>query len=212
MPRLSSSPMARFCFIRFENQVKSAVKQCFSADETRVVVYSTNKLLSATNNVVRPALQKRNGIYQFACHCDISRYIGLLSQKLQEKIKQHISKSIGSFSSSQKRLLPARRCKPFTHTNTQSFASDSDIGLHFIQNPVCAKHYDGSRFSILAQGRSSFHLVAPLSILAQDRSPFHRSALLAIYLLSSHLSTFIKTSSPALCQQKKFVYSLEIVY
>ena len=41
---------------RFEKQVKSAVKQCFSAVEL-CVVYSTNKLLSATNKDVVPALQ-----------------------------------------------------------------------------------------------------------------------------------------------------------
>ena len=37
MPRLSTSPVARFCFYRFKEQVKSAVKQCFSAAEPRVV-------------------------------------------------------------------------------------------------------------------------------------------------------------------------------
>ena len=89
--------------------------------------------------------------------------------------------------SSQKRLLPARRCKSSTQTNTQSLASDSAIGLHLLQNPTCAQHYDDSRFSILAQ----------------SRSPFHLSALEA---------TFIKTSNPALCRQKEFVYSLKIVH
>ena len=53
---------------------------------------------------------------------------------------------------------------------------DSAIGLHLLQNPTCAQHYD-SRFSILAQGHS----------------PFHLSAIEA---------TFIKTSNPALCQHK----------
>ena len=41
------------------------------------------------------------------------------------------------------------------------------------------------------------------SILAQGCSPFHLSALEA---------TFIKTSNPAFCRQKKFVYSLKIVH
>ena len=43
---------------------------------------------------------------------------------------------------------------------TQSQASDSAIELHLLQNPICAQHYDDSRFSILAQGRSPFHLSA----------------------------------------------------
>ena len=93
---------------------------------------------------------------------------------LQEKNQ---TKSIRSCSSSQKRLLPSRRCKSSTQTNTQSLAFDSAIGLHLLQNPVRAQHYNDSRFAILAQGRSSFHLFA----LA---------------------ATFIKTSNLALCRQK----------
>ena len=64
MPRLFTSSMARSVSTRFEKQVKSAVKHCFSAEEPRVV-YSTNKLLSATSKDVLPALQKINVIYQF---------------------------------------------------------------------------------------------------------------------------------------------------
>ena len=45
----------------FKKQVKSAVKQCFSAVEPRVV-YSTNELLFATNKDVLPALQKSHVI------------------------------------------------------------------------------------------------------------------------------------------------------
>ena len=123
------------------------------------VVYSTNELLSATNKDVLPALQKsNNAIYQFSCHCD-SPYVGRTSQRLQDRIKQHVPKSIRSCSSSQKRLLPTRRCKSSTQTNNQYLASDSAIGLHLLQNPTCAQHYDDSRFSIRAQGRSPFHLL-----------------------------------------------------
>ena len=68
------------------------------------VVYSTNELLSATNKDVLPALQKNNVIYQFSCHCD-SRYVGRTSQTLQNRIKQHVPKSVRSCSSFQKRLL-----------------------------------------------------------------------------------------------------------
>ena len=171
--------------LRLCKTVKSAVKQCFSAVEPRGV-YSTNELLPATNKDVLPALQKSNVIYQFSCHCNC-RYVGRTSQRLQDRIKQHVPKSIRSCSSSQKRFLPARRCKSSTQTNTQSLASDLAIGLYLLQNPTCAQHYDDSRFSILAQGRS----------------PFHLSALEA---------TFIKTSNPALCRQKEFLYSLKIVH
>ena len=132
------------------------------------------------------ALQKSNVIFQFSCHC-CSRYAGRTFPTLQDRIKQHLLKSIRSCSSFRKRLLPAGLCKSSTQTNTQSSASDLAIGLHLLQNPISAQHYDDSRFSILAEGRSSFHL----------------SALEA---------TFIKTSNPDLCRQKQFVYSLKIVH
>ena len=81
----------------------------------------------------------------------------------------------------------ARRCESSTQTNTQSLASDSAIGHHLLQSPTCAQHYDDSRCSVLGQGRSSFHLSA-LEV------------------------TFIKTSNPAFCDKKEFVYSLKIVH
>ena len=61
-----------------------------------------------------------------------SRYVGPTSQRLQDRIKQHIPESIRSCSSSQKRLISACRCK----SSTQSLASDSAIGPYLLQNPV----------------------------------------------------------------------------
>ena len=156
--------------------------------ETRVAVYSTNELLFAVNKGVQPALQKSNVVYQFACHCDISRYVGLLPQRLQDRIKQHISKSICSFSSSRNAYflpfdanLPPRLI-PNLLLLIEYWTSS------FLQNSVCAQHYYGSRFFILAQGCSFFYLSAPLSTFAQNRFSFHLSAFLSIYVLSSKLS------------------------
>ena len=123
------------------------------------VVYSTNDLFSATSKDVLHALQKSNVIDQFSCHFD-SRYVGRAYQRMQDRIRQLVPKSICSCSSFQKHLLPACRCKSSTQTNTQSLAFDSAIGLHLFQNSTCAQHYDDSRFSILAQSRSTFHLFA----------------------------------------------------
>ena len=178
-------PWLGFVSIRFEKQVKSAIQQCYFAVQPRVV-FSTNQLLPAPQKDVLPASHKSNVIYQFSCHCD-SRYVGRTSQRLQDRIKQHVPKSIRSGISSQKRILPSRDCKSSSPPLTQSPASDSSIGTHLLQNPDCAQHYDDNMFSILAIGRS----------------PFHLSALEA---------TFIKTSNPILCRQKEFVYSLQVVH
>ena len=123
------------------------------------VVYFTNEHLSSSNKDVRPALQKNNVIYQFSCHCD-SRYVGRTSQKLQDRMKQCVSKSICSFSPSQKCLLSVRWCKSSTQNNKQSLVSDSAIGFHLLKNLVCVQTYDDSTFSIFAHGRSFFHLSA----------------------------------------------------
>ena len=127
-PVYQSFPWLGSVSIRLEKQVKSAVKQCFSAVEPRVI-YSTNELLSATNKDVLLASQKSIVIYQFSCHCD-SRYVGPTSQRLQDRIKQHVPKSIRSCSSSQKRLFRARWCKSSTEANIKPLASDSANEIH----------------------------------------------------------------------------------
>ena len=172
---------------RFEKQVTSSVKHCYLAVEP-YVVYKTNQLLPVANKDVLPALQNSNVIYQFSCHCD-SRYVGRTSQRLQDRIKQHVPKSIRYGTSSPKRDLPIRKCKYSTKSTTQiqSLTHDSAIGLHLLRNPTCAQHYDDSMFSILAKGPS----------------PFHLSALEA---------TFIKTSNPIFCRRKEFVYNLKILH
>ena len=82
-------------------------------------------------SIAQPALQKSNVIYQFLCHYDC-RYVGRTTQKVNDRIKQNVAKSICSCSSSQKPLLPARRCKSSTQTiNTQFRATDSAIVFIF---------------------------------------------------------------------------------
>ena len=78
--------------MKFEKQITSAVKRCFFSVEPRVV-FTTRQLLPATKKDVLPSHHQNNVIYQFVCHCD-SRYVGRTSQRLEERIKQHIPKSI----------------------------------------------------------------------------------------------------------------------
>ena len=73
---------------KFEKQITTAIQRCYFVVETRVV-FTTKPLLSATKKDVLPAYHHNNVIYQFVCHCD-SRYVGRTSQRLQERIKQHV--------------------------------------------------------------------------------------------------------------------------
>ena len=146
---------------------------CFATVEPRVA-FSTINLLPST-------LIKSNVIYEFVCHCD-SRYVGRTSQRLLDRIKQHIPKSIRNPEATQI-SLPPRLCK----MTTTILDLDSAIGLHLLQNKECAQNYNHETFSVLAKGRSSFHLC-------------------------TLEATFIKTRKPILCRKKEFVYSLKVIH
>ena len=58
-------------------------------------------------------------------------------------------------------VLPIRNCNislPLNQLNR-----DSAVGLHLLQNPDCAAHYNGNQFSISAKVRTQFHLAALIS-------------------------------------------------
>ena len=120
--------------------------------------------------------------YLIVCvHCD-SRYVGRTSQRPEERIKQHVSRSIANLPALHNRQSLSRSCK--ANIRPQQF-HESAIGQHLFDNAQCALHYNNKKFSILARGRSSIHL----------------SALEA---------TFIESLNPLLSKQKEFDYSLKI--
>ena len=144
-------------------------------------------ILGATHNLCRhPAVliqtkKVSSNNFQFVCHCD-SRYVGCTSQHLEERIKQHVPRSIANPPASPNRQSLSRSCK--ANTRPQQFY-ESATNQHLLDNTQCALHCSNEKFSILAQGRSSFHLCAVEA-------------------------TFIKFLNPLLCKQKKIVYSLKI--
>ena len=169
--------------MRYEMQIKTVVKRCYSAFET-CIVYTTKQLLPAAKKDVLPAFHRSNIVYQFLYHCD-SRYVGRPSQRLQQRIKQHVPKTILQEHISQDRSTLVRSCKPIRSFRVET--SFSAIGQHLLQNPTCAHEYNDNKFFILARGRTSFHL-------------------------STLEATYIKTSKPNLCRQKEFVYGLKITH
>ena len=165
--------------MNFEKQITSAVKRCLFSVEP-LVVFTTRQLLPATKKVVLPSHHQNNVIYQFVCHCDC-RYVGRTSQRIEERINQHIPKSITNPPTPHiRQILP----RPGKDTSPREF-HESAIGQHLFDNAQCALYYNKDKFSVLARARTSFHL----------------SALEA---------TFIKSLNPLLSKQKEFVYSLKI--
>ena len=108
MPSLFPLAMVGNVWMRYETQIKTAVKRCYFAVEP-CIVYTTRQLLPATKIDVLSAFHQSNIVYQFLCLCD-SRYVGRTSQRLQQRIKQHVPKTILQEHIPQDRSTLARFC------------------------------------------------------------------------------------------------------
>ena len=114
------------------------------------------------------------------CHCN-SQYVGETSQRLQDRIRQHVPKSIQNRTS--------QECKQSEHPGklaNSMLHCDSAIGNHLLHNQKCASHYTDNQFFILSKAQSDFHL----SVLE---------------------SIFITHQKPNLCRQKEFVYKHKLL-
>ena len=128
--------------MRYEMQIKTAIKRCCIAAKP-CIVYTTRQLLPATKKDVLTALHQSNIVYQFLCHCD-SRCVSRTSQRIQQRIKQHVPKTIPQGHISYDRSTLARSCKPI-----RSFEAETSfpaIGQHLLQNPTCAREYNDNKF------------------------------------------------------------------
>ena len=162
--------------LRFESQIKQAITNCFFAVNP-LVVYSTKKALPYIKKECVPATQKCSVVYEFTCQLD-SGYVGCTTQRLEDRIKQHVPSNIRNKTHPQ-REQPPRSCKSKITTET----CDSAIGPHLLENPDCAKNYNGDMFRIIGKVRSSFHLAVLESI-------------------------YISTKKSLLYRQKEFVLTL----
>ena len=141
-------------------EVKTAVESCYDSVSTRLVFTSKRMLLAACKDVL-PTIQKSSVIYEYKCHCD-SRYVVRTSQRLQDRIKQHLLQWL-----IQQLTHPHRWCK----RNDTKPECDSAIGQHLLDNDQGAFNYDNKRFSILAAARSSFHLNLLEAVYIKTRRP-----------------------------------------
>ena len=142
------------------------------------------KNFAAYNKDVLPSLQQSMVVYQYVCRCDC-RCVGRTSQRLPDRINQHIPRCIRSDKRPTKNL-PNRECKI---TSTPSVDCDSAIGQHLLENKECAKRYTTLQYTTLHFGYSKIFV------------PFISSG--------SNLQ-YINSLQPILCRQKELVYSLQI--
>ena len=114
---------------------------------------------------LRSCHTKSSVAYEFTCRCD-SGYVGRTTKRLEDRIKQHVPSNIGNKTHPQ-REQPPRSYKSKITTKT----CDSVIGQHLLENPDCAKNYNGDMFQIIGKARSSFHLAVLESICISTKKP-----------------------------------------
>ena len=78
--------------LKFESKIKLSINNCFGAVQPRVI-FSTRRILPAIHKDVLSTFQQSNVVYEYVCHCG-SRYVGRTSERLQDRISQHVPKSI----------------------------------------------------------------------------------------------------------------------
>ena len=97
-------------------------------------------MLPVARKDVLPTTLKSSIVYEYSCHCD-SRYLGRTSQRLQDRIKQHVPKWLQQQAKRPTRSQPGRSCK-LKRNNPNC---DSAIGQHLLDNEQCAANYNDKR-------------------------------------------------------------------
>ena len=113
---------------------------------------STRRILAAIHKDVLPTFQQRNVVYEYVCYYN-SRYVGQTFQRLQDRIGQHVPKSIRSRTGQgQKQLDRQGKSADFIPD------CDSAIGNYLLHNQKYASHYKDNQYFILSKARFDFHL------------------------------------------------------
>ena len=150
--------------LKYENQIKKAINFCFHTVNPRVV-YNTRVILPSIQKDCVPTHQKSLVVYEFSCRCE-ARYVGRTTERLEDRIKQHVPTSIRKKTHIE-REQPPRGCK----TRNAQNKCVSAIGQHLLENPECAKMYNDDKFWIIGQARSSFHLGGLESVYIKTQNP-----------------------------------------
>ena len=145
---------------KFENHINNSITTCFYAVKPHVL-YNTRVMLPSTKKDCIPITQKSWVVYEFSCQCE-AWYVGCTTQRLANRIKQHVPMSIRKKSN-------ATREQP-SH-NTSKINCESAIRQHLIANLECAKTYTDDKFRIIGQARSSFHLSVLESVYTKTQNP-----------------------------------------
>ena len=128
--------------VGLENKIKDSVEKCFF-EVKQSAIFTSRPLLPPIKKDVLPALFSSNVVYNFSCHYD-SRYIGRTSQRLLDRICQHVPKCIRTGQILNSRNISTRSGK----SSKPVMFSESAIGQHLLDYPICAENYSEEKFPV----------------------------------------------------------------
>ena len=134
---------------KLEIQINNASTSCFYAVMPRVVCNTRVMVPSAKKDSVLTT-EKSCVAYEFSCRYE-AHYIGRTTQRLADRVKQHVPTRIRK-NSNTAREQPPRPCK----NNNSKINCESAIGQHLLTNLESGKTYTDDTFGSLGEQDRSF--------------------------------------------------------
>ncbi len=79
--------------LQFEDQINKTITKCCCDAANPRLIFRTQKVLPSIQKDCMPTTQKSLVVYECSCECD-ARYIGCTSQRLADRVKQHVPTNI----------------------------------------------------------------------------------------------------------------------
>lgn len=138
---------------RYRRRICETINSSFPQVKPRVVFTTTSAFRGRAKDVL-PTTAKSHVVYKFTCSCGLT-YVGKTTQRLSERIKQHISRKL---------LMET--------PDLRKHRMDSAITRHLKTNPDCINStLTATGFTILAQARNNSHLDVLEALFIQRLAP-----------------------------------------
>ena len=148
-----------------EKEVKTAMQSWYVSVNTRLVFTSKHMLPVVRKNAL-PTTQVNFVIHEYKCLCH-SLYVGRTSQRLQDRIKQHVPTWLWQHLTRPRIFQPDKFCKQ----NSTKPDRDPVLVGHLSEDEQSALDYESKRFSISATARTFFYLKSIRGTICQGSAP-----------------------------------------
>ena len=139
---------------KFAKCITTAVGKCYFSAAVRVIFLTCTAFVSMRKDVLPPH-RINSVIYKYTCSCG-SDYIGRASNRLDLRIKQHLSARIFNLELKRGQLV-----------NT----SESSIADHMNNSRECVADFNVDQFSILSRSHSLYHLKVLETLYVRSLQP-----------------------------------------